>query len=163
MGHAGLHHASCRRRAAARAVGARAAGPTSSYLEGSVAVGIVIVQGPTAELQFTDAELTKVVAEVQNGLGWLATANPLAGIGFSYDIQNVTLTIAGRPERARPRGALARPGDGRDRLQRRLERRRRLRRGPAQPASARGGRTARSSPSTRSATSRMRASAARGW
>ena len=61
-------------------VGARAGGPTSCYLEGSVAVGIVIVQGPTAALKFTDAEVVKVVAEVQNGLGWLATANPLAGI-----------------------------------------------------------------------------------
>jgi hypothetical protein len=70
---------------------ARAAGPTSSYLEGTVAVGIVVVQGPTADLQFTDAELTKVVAEVQNGLGYYATTNPLAGISFSYDIQNVTL------------------------------------------------------------------------
>ena len=33
------------------------------------------------------------MAEVQNGLGWLATANPLAGICFSYDIQNVNLVI----------------------------------------------------------------------
>jgi hypothetical protein len=76
---------------------ARAAGPTSSYLEGTVAVGIVIVQGPTADLQFTDAELTKVVAEVQNGLGYFAVANPLAGITFSYDIQNVTLMIPANP------------------------------------------------------------------
>jgi hypothetical protein len=76
---------------------ARAAGPTSSYLEGTVAVGIVIVQGPTADLQFTDAELTKVVAEVQNGLGYYATTNPLAGISFSYDIQNVTLSTPANP------------------------------------------------------------------
>ena len=39
------------------------------YLEGTVAVGIIIVQGPTAALQFSDDERTKVVAEVQNGLG----------------------------------------------------------------------------------------------
>jgi hypothetical protein len=76
---------------------ARAAGPTSSYLEGTVAVGIVVVQGPTADLQFTDAELTKVVAEVQNGLGYYATTNPLAGISFSYDIQNVTLATPANP------------------------------------------------------------------
>jgi hypothetical protein len=79
------------RRPRARAIGARAAGPTSSYLEGTVAVGLIIVQGPTAALRFSDAERTKVVAEVQNGLGWLATANPIVGISFSYDIQNVTL------------------------------------------------------------------------
>jgi hypothetical protein len=77
-----------------------AAGPTSAYLEGSVAVGIVIVQGPTADLQFSDAEVTKVVAEVQNGLGFYATTNPLAGISFAYDIQNVTLTVPADPNAA---------------------------------------------------------------
>jgi len=70
---------------------APAAAPTSSFLEGSVAVGIVIVQGPTAALKFSAAEITKVVAEVQNGLGWYATANSLAGITFTYDIKNVTI------------------------------------------------------------------------
>ena len=82
---------------AARTVGALSAGPTSSYLEGSVAVGIIIVQGPTPDLAFTDAEVINVVAEVQNGLGWFATANPLAGISFAYDIQNVNLGIAADP------------------------------------------------------------------
>src|SRR5690606_22755625 len=46
-------------------VRAEAAAPTSSYLEGTVAVGIVVVQGPTDDLRFTDGELVKVVAEVQ--------------------------------------------------------------------------------------------------
>ena len=50
------------------------------------------MQGPTAALRFTDDEVIKVVAEVQNGLGWYATANPLGGISFSYDIRNVNLT-----------------------------------------------------------------------
>ncbi len=85
---------------AAPSIGARAGGPTSSYLEGSVAVGIVIVQGPTAALKFSDAEVVKVVAEVQNGLGWLATANPLAGIAFSYDIHNVNLAVQPDPNAA---------------------------------------------------------------
>jgi hypothetical protein len=87
-------------RQAERSVGARAAGPTSSYLEGTVAVGIIVVQGPTAALKFSDAELVKVVAEVQNGLGWLATVNPLAGISFSYDIQNVNLAVQADPTAA---------------------------------------------------------------
>ena len=78
-------------------VGAEAGGPTSSYLEGSVAVGIVVVQGPTAELQFSNTELLKVTAEVQNGLGFLATTNPVAGLMFSYDIQNVSLTTPADP------------------------------------------------------------------
>jgi hypothetical protein len=68
------------------------AGPLSSYLEGAVAVGLILVEGPTADLQFTAAERTKVVAEAQNGLSWLATSNPAAGITFSYDIQIVRLT-----------------------------------------------------------------------
>jgi hypothetical protein len=80
-----------------RAVGARAAAPTSAYLEGSIAVGIVIVQGPTAALKFSEAERTKVVAEVQNGLGFFATANATSGISFAYDIQDVTLSIPANP------------------------------------------------------------------
>ena len=82
---------------AMRAMQAYAQAPTSAYLEGSVAVGIVIVEGPTADLQFSAEERTKVVAEVQNGLSWLASVNPLAGINFTYDIQVVTLTVAPDP------------------------------------------------------------------
>jgi hypothetical protein len=52
-----------------------AGAPTSQRLTGSVAVGIIIVEGPTAALKFSQAERTKVVAEVQNGLSWLATQN----------------------------------------------------------------------------------------
>jgi hypothetical protein len=68
--------------------------PTSGYLEGSVSVGIVMVEGPTPDLQFSPAERIKVVAEVQNGLGFYATENPIAGISFSFDIQIVQLDIA---------------------------------------------------------------------
>ena len=52
-----------------------AGSPTSAYLEGSVAVGIVMV-GPVPALQFSDAERTKIVAEVQNGLSYLAGRQP---------------------------------------------------------------------------------------
>jgi hypothetical protein len=76
---------------ALRGVQPRAAAPTSSYLEGSVAVGLIIVEGPTAALQFSPQERTKVTAEVQNGLSWLASMNPSAGITFTYDIRIVTL------------------------------------------------------------------------
>ncbi|MGF7239353.1 MAG: hypothetical protein ACQSGP_31005 [Frankia sp.] len=77
--------------------GAAAATPTSSYLEGSVAVGVIIVEGPTADLQFSAAERTKVVAEVQNGLSWYATTNPAADLTFTYDIQIVQVTVAPQP------------------------------------------------------------------
>src|SRR3954469_6352134 len=72
--------------------GAAAPAPTSSYLQGSVAVGIIIVEGPGG-LAFTAAQRVKVVAEVQNGLGWYATTNPPAGLTFSYDFHVVTLTL----------------------------------------------------------------------
>jgi hypothetical protein len=74
-----------------------AAAPTSGYLEGTVAVGIIIVEGPTADLQFSDAERIKVVAEVQNGLSFYATANPVAGISFAYDIQVVPVATPPDP------------------------------------------------------------------
>jgi hypothetical protein len=77
-----------------------AAAPTSAYLEGSVAVGIIIVQGPTPDLKFSDAERTKVVAEVQNGLSFYATENPVTGISFAYDIQIVTVAASPNPNAA---------------------------------------------------------------
>jgi hypothetical protein len=71
--------------------------PTSAYMEGSVAVGIVIVEGPTVALQFTAAERTNVVAEVQNGLSFYAAQNPAAGLSFVYDIQDVQLQVQPDP------------------------------------------------------------------
>lgn len=79
---------------------AGAPGPTSAYLEGRVAVGIIIVNGPTADLEFTAAERTQVVAEVQNGLTWLAAQNPSAGITWVYDIRNVAITTQPNPNAA---------------------------------------------------------------
>ena len=70
----------------------------SEYLEGSVAVGIVFVQGPTDDLRFTSDEMVKAVAEVQGGLGFFPTINPVAGIGFVYDIQNLSLTVLPDPD-----------------------------------------------------------------
>ncbi|MCM3883786.1 hypothetical protein [Frankia sp. R82] len=74
-----------------------ASAPTSTKLEGSVAVGLILVEGPTPDLQFTAAERTKVVAEVQNGLSWYATTNPAADLTFHYDIQIVRLSVAANP------------------------------------------------------------------
>jgi hypothetical protein len=81
------------------APGARAArGPTSAYLEGSVAVGVVIVQGPDSGLKFSEEERTKVIAEVQNGLGFFIETNPLSGITFSFEIRDVQLDVPADPE-----------------------------------------------------------------
>ena len=72
----------------------------SPYLIGSVAVGLVIVDGPTPDLQFSDAEKTKVVAEVQEGLGWLAQQEPRASVSFAYDIRNVAITNPPDPNKS---------------------------------------------------------------
>ncbi len=74
--------------------------PTSGFMEGSIAIGVVIVEGPTADLQFTAAERTKTVAEIQNGLSWYATTNPAANLTFSYDIKVVRITTAPDPAAA---------------------------------------------------------------
>ena len=92
--HAALElHDSLGASAEVSAAGAEAGAPgTSDYLMGSVAVGLVIVNGPTTATKFTAAEQTKVVAEVQAGLGWLAGFNPWAGVSFVYDIRPVSIT-----------------------------------------------------------------------
>jgi hypothetical protein len=82
------------------APGAPAAEPTSAFLEGSVAVGIVIVQGPTDALKLSEAQRTKVIAEVQNGLGFFIETNPLAGITFSFEIRDVQLDVPPDPDAA---------------------------------------------------------------
>jgi hypothetical protein len=76
---------------------ALAAGPTSSYLQGSVAVGLVIVDGPTPDLKFTPDQRVKIAAEVQNGLSWYARSNPAAGISFSYAIETPQIDVKPDP------------------------------------------------------------------
>src|SRR5262245_44742362 len=70
---------------------------TSPYLIGSVAVGLVIVEGPTPELQFSEEERTKVVTEVQHGLSWLGGVEPRASVTWSYDIRTVRVDAAPDP------------------------------------------------------------------
>jgi hypothetical protein len=69
----------------------------SPYLIGSVAVGIIIVEGPTPSVQFSTAERVKVVAEVQDGLGWLAAQEPLAKVTWVFDVHVVRVTVAPDP------------------------------------------------------------------
>ncbi|HEX8681477.1 MAG TPA: hypothetical protein VF707_04135 [Ardenticatenaceae bacterium] len=66
---------------------------TSKFLIGSVAVGLILVNGPTPALQFTGNERTKVIAEVQDGLGWLAAQEPRANITWVYDIRDVNVVV----------------------------------------------------------------------
>ncbi|MBA3316044.1 MAG: hypothetical protein H0T47_22495 [Planctomycetaceae bacterium] len=75
----------------------RAVEDTSPYLIGSVAVGLILVEGPSAALQFSDVERTKVVAEVQEGLTWLGSREPAASVTWSYDIQTVRVNVTPDP------------------------------------------------------------------
>ena len=72
----------------------------STYLIGSVAVGIIVVEGPTLDLQFSQDEKTKVVAEVQEGLTWLAKVDARAGVSFSYDLRTVQIDVAPDPAKS---------------------------------------------------------------
>lgn len=73
---------------------APAGAPTSARLTGSVAVGLIIVEGPTADLKFSAAERLKVIAEVQNGLGWLGSYSTPAGVSWHYEIHVISLTVS---------------------------------------------------------------------
>ncbi len=71
--------------------------PTSQRLTGKVAVGVVIVSGP-GPLAFSNDEVTKVHADVQNGLSWLGNAAGASKpIQFFYNTQHVTLTLPDNP------------------------------------------------------------------
>ena len=65
--------------------------PTSLYMVGSIAVGIVVVGGP-GDLAFSSAERAKVVEEVQEGLDFLANAEPRARITWVYDVHFIDVT-----------------------------------------------------------------------
>ncbi|OIJ63602.1 hypothetical protein WN71_032780 [Streptomyces mangrovisoli] len=56
--------------------------PTSAQFEGRVGLGVVFVSGP-GELAISAAEQAKIVAELQEGIGWYITVAP-ATVGLSY-------------------------------------------------------------------------------
>ncbi|HEX6468399.1 MAG TPA: RICIN domain-containing protein [Streptosporangiaceae bacterium] len=72
--------------------------PTSAYLEGSVAVGLIIVEGLQDDLRFDGSERVKTVAEVQNGLTYYASTQPSAGLSFTYDIRVVQVDVPPNPD-----------------------------------------------------------------
>jgi hypothetical protein len=71
--------------------------PTSRYLIGSVAVGVVLVSRNQGAEVMTSAERTQILSEIQAGLTWLAGVEPLAQVSFVYDIQPVTVTATPGP------------------------------------------------------------------
>ncbi|MGH9290191.1 MAG: hypothetical protein ACRD0V_18170, partial [Acidimicrobiales bacterium] len=77
-----------------------AAIPLSARLSGSVAVGLVLVEGPTAALQFDPTERAKVVAETQNGATWLGGRHPVQPVTWRWDIDVIRISVAADPNAA---------------------------------------------------------------
>jgi hypothetical protein len=76
-----------------------AAEDMSPYLIGSVAVGIIMVEGPRPELRFSAAERVKIAAETQEGLTWLAKQEPRASVTWAYDIRTVQVDVKPDPRK----------------------------------------------------------------
>lgn len=66
--------------------------PTSRYLVGRVAVGVIIVSGSRRDLEFSDDERKKIIQEVQYGLSYLAQAEPRAKVTFELDTRFLTVS-----------------------------------------------------------------------
>lgn len=71
--------------------------PTSLYLVGSVAVGLVLVSRDSGDESMSEDEQTTVVQQTQQGLDFLANAEPQANVSFVYDIQPITVDVAPGP------------------------------------------------------------------
>ncbi len=71
--------------------------PTSLYMRGSVAVGLIVVAGNTADLTFSSAEQNNVVQQVAQGLQFLTSVAPLNDLTFVYDIHFLTVTATPNP------------------------------------------------------------------
>lgn len=67
--------------------------PLSRRMTGEIALGLVIVPGILPHLQFSQDEQVHVVAEVQNGLSWLADQSPAKDVTFMHDIKVVPVSV----------------------------------------------------------------------
>jgi len=77
-------------------VSGRPAGPgtdTSAYLIGKVAASILLVEGTAARYAFSPMERDTVVAEIQDGLGWLASCEPRARVSWFYEVNQISLDL----------------------------------------------------------------------
>ncbi len=70
--------------------------PTSLRMEGSIALGLIIVAGTVSGLGFSDAETGLVVQEVMEGCQSLASAYPRAKVTFVYVTRILTMQ-SGKP------------------------------------------------------------------
>ncbi|MDI7275613.1 MAG: hypothetical protein QME94_06510 [Anaerolineae bacterium] len=69
------------------------ASDTSAYLIGKVAVNLVLVEGQAPAFALTPMEQDTVVAEVQDGLGWLGSIEPKANVTWFYEVRHVQVEV----------------------------------------------------------------------
>ncbi len=66
---------------------------TSAYLIGSVATSVILVEGTAEPYTLSAMERDTIVAEIQDGLGWLASQEPAARVSWFYDLHHVSLDL----------------------------------------------------------------------
>jgi hypothetical protein len=66
----------------------------SGRLTGKVAVGLIIVSGPTLALTFSEAEKRKIAAEVQEGLSFLGSMSPARDVTFTHHVRSAATTAS---------------------------------------------------------------------
>lgn len=67
--------------------------PLAARMTGDIALGLVLVSGPSDELAMSEDEHTHVVAEVQNGLSFLADKAPQKDVTFHHEVQMVAVDV----------------------------------------------------------------------
>ena len=72
--------------------------PSSLYMIGSVVVGVVVVSRDQGAEQLTTAEHRHILQQVEQGLDFLANAEPRARLTFVYDYQPITVDVAPGPD-----------------------------------------------------------------
>ena len=72
---------------------------TGYRLAGRIGVGVLIVSG-SGSLQISSAEEQTIVAQIQNGLGWLASQSPAKDVTFVYNNDFETVSVADDPHGA---------------------------------------------------------------
>ena len=68
--------------------------PLSQRMTGQIALGLVLVSGTEEHLVLSELEKTQVIAEVQNGLSFLASQSPAKDVTFVHEIHDLIATAA---------------------------------------------------------------------
>jgi hypothetical protein len=70
---------------------------TSKVMRGSATIGLLLVSGPTKNLQLSNDEIMHAISQVNEGAQLLIEAEPRAALSFSYRVDEVTVTAPDKP------------------------------------------------------------------